>query len=399
MSATVWKVDYIVSHRIQYQAPLFRALAAHPEIDLCVYVGGTFDVKATGDPVADAGWRWDIPIDSGYVSEVLPNVSPRPAASRPGGVINPAIVDRIRRRRPDCVILHGYVHTTNHIALAACKALGIPVLLRGENHTGTKRPLARRTARRVALKALFRIIAGALVIGTRNREFYRSFGMPEEKLFLAPYAVDNDRFRRDSSEAEADKWRAELDLPRDARVVLFTARLSAEKGCHLLIDAFAQLAAPDTYLVIIGDGAERAKLEHQARIRLGESRVRFTGFLNQSRLPSAYRLASVFVLPSTEEMWGLVVNEAMSVGLPIVCTDAVGCAPDLVGPDNGWIVPAGDVDALARALGEALGPETDLAAMGAASARRIARWGVAEAVEGFVEAVKTVSARRSRRAT
>jgi glycosyltransferase involved in cell wall biosynthesis len=123
--------------------------------------------------------------------------------------------------------------------------------------------------------------------------------------------------------------------------------------------------------------------------------VVFAGFQDQTRLARAYAASDVFVLPSiAHETWGIVVNEAMNFSLPIVATDKVGSARDLVKDgDNGFIVPAGDVGALAGALGQLVGSPELRSRLGARSLRRITDWHFGTTADGVVQAaVGAVSA-------
>jgi glycosyltransferase involved in cell wall biosynthesis len=232
-------------------------------------------------------------------------------------------------------------------------------------------------------------------VGSLNAEYWRFYGIPETRIFMAPYVVDNAYFqsRTDAAKARAAAWRGDLGLSPETLVVGYAAKLSAVKDCRTLIAAFGQAQIPDTALVIVGDGPLRAELEALAAT-FPNARIHFAGFLNQSEMPSAYALSDLFALPSNFEPWGLVINEAMNLGCPVVVSDAVGCAPDLVGPDNGWVFPTGDVGTLAAILREALGrPDARprLAAMGAASKARIARWGLPEAAAGIAAATHAVA--------
>ena len=160
-----------------------------------------------------------------------------------------------------------------------------------------------------------------------------------------------------------------------------------------MLRAFAQAAVPNAYLVFAGDGPERAKLDRIAS-ELGISdRVRFLGFLNQSELPAAYRSADVFVLPSLFEPFGLVVNEAMLCGLPVVVSDRVGAKFDLVrNGENGYVYPAGNLEALAAILRDLLPGAEKRKHMGAASLRRMETWSPREYTDAMVRAIDTVAA-------
>jgi glycosyltransferase involved in cell wall biosynthesis len=140
--------------------------------------------------------------------------------------------------------------------------------------------------------------------------------------------------------------------------------------------------------VIVGDGEERAALERQAAATSLDS-IRFAGFRNQSELPRFFDLASVFVLPSRHEPWGLIVNEVMNAARPVIVSDDVGCAPDLVKDGgNGFIYPTGNIDALTHALRAVLASPETAATMGANAYSRIRQWGLEQDIQGLRRALQ-----------
>jgi glycosyltransferase involved in cell wall biosynthesis len=198
-------------------------------------------------------------------------------------------------------------------------------------------------------------------------------------IFRMPYAVDNEFFQRRAGEAMTgrDALRAELGLEAGRPVILFASKLQERKQCADLVEAHRLLAKrstaePRPYLVIVGDGEERQRLEEQAA---GDASIRFTGFRNQTELPRYFDLCDVFVLPSRHEPWGLVVNEAMNAGRAVVVSDDVGCQQDLVREgETGAVYPVGDVAALAGAIERVLAMPETAARMGAAARLHIARF-------------------------
>jgi len=179
-------------------------------------------------------------------------------------------------------------------------------------------------------------------------------------------------------------------------VILFASKLQTRKHCDHLIEAYARLASgpgaePKPYLAIVGDGEERAALERQAAAT-GFGSIRFCGFRNQSELPRFFDLATVFVLPSQHEPWGLIVNEVMNAARPVIVSDDVGSATDLVEDGvNGCIFPVGDVSALTDALRRVLEVPGAAEAMGRRAFGRIQRWGFEEDVKGLRRALAAVA--------
>jgi len=225
-------------------------------------------------------------------------------------------------------------------------------------------------------------VSACLCTGTLNRRFYQALGFPEERLFTVPHAVDNGRFQSIADAISPGEARIALGLPATGPIVLFVGKLIPWKQPDLLLHAFAATKAPDAHLVYVGDGSMRADLEAAAR-RTKRS-VHFLGFLNQTEVPLAYRAADVLVLPSSGEPWGLVVNEAMNFGIPVIVSDRVGCAPDLVLPGvTGEVFPDGSVSSLSGALDRLLSDPLRRQRLGAAALELISHWGFPECAAGI----------------
>lgn len=393
-----YRLAYLVSHPIQYQAPLLRYIAAQPSIDLTVFFLSDVSVRDYYDQGFGMRIQWDVPLLGGYKHVFMPCLwkSERITFWQPFVY---GLWRYLRRGHFDALWLHGYANHANLRALMIAKCLGMKVLLRGESHLKTAhRSNAKRAINRFVFRKLFQLVDGFLAIGTLNREYYLSLGVPEEKIFLMPYAVDNSLFQARVNEAcpRRTALRAELGLTENYPIILYASKFQGKKCARDLLDAYVRLSPdgvkePKSYLLFVGDGEERPPL--QARIKeLGWSTVRFPGFVNQTELPRYYDLCDVFVLPSEWEPWGLVVNEAMNAAKAIIVSDRVGAGPDLVKDgDNGFIFPAGDVAALAHRL-HFLGTRPGVAAaMGQRSRERIAAWNFEADFRGLAQALDSVS--------
>ena len=397
-----YRVAYLVSHPIQYQAPLLRAIAAQPEIDLTTFFLSDFSVRRHEDPGFGTQVQWDVPLLDGYRYVFLPALGGRARVSfwRPWVY---GLWRHLSEGRFDALWLHGYAQQANLRAVAVAKMLGTAVLLRAESNLRVpSSSKAKSWLGDRLFPTFFRVLDGFVAIGTLNREFYLHHGVPEKRIFMMPYAVDNLFFQEKVAEARPRRelLRAELDLEPGRPVILFASKFQRRKRASDLLEAYIRLAPdgtqePTPYLLFIGGGEERERLEARARA-LGWSSVKFLGFKNQTELPRYYDLCDVFVLPSDQEPWGLVVNEVMNASKPIVVSDAVGCGPDLVQDgQNGFIVPVGDVAELADRL-ERLVSNPGLAGrMGGESLRRISRWSFTEDLEGLGLALSSVVGRRN----
>jgi glycosyltransferase involved in cell wall biosynthesis len=348
------RLGIVVSHPIQYQAPLYRALAQRGQVTPHVFFMTNHGVNESYDPGFGRPVRFDVPLTEGYSHEFVPNRSPL-AFGHPLGTFNPGLPEALQRADLSAVVIHGWAHFSMWIAYAAATKLRIPYFIRAESQidrAGGTRP----TVRNRVLGPVLRHASGCMAIGTLNRDFYRSIGVDPERIFWAPYSVDTKRFERDGSAARCDRTRvlASLGLEPDNPTVLFAAKLQPHKRPLDCVEALDRCGRPIN-LIVVGDGILRVALEHAASERPWMKTV---GFANQQEIAKWYGVADIFVLPSDHEPWGLAVNEAMAAGAVPVVSRAVGCAPDLVS-DVGWIFPTGNPDALARCLLEAIDSLSD----------------------------------------
>lgn len=230
------------------------------------------------------------------------------------------------------------------------------------------------------------------VYGAHVRRYLVSLGVRNECIFEAWHALDNSRYNRPVSESELADLRRTLGL-ETLRVVLFVGRLEQEKGLSFLVQALEKLNRKDTSLLFAGAGRERSALE--AECARSHVPAVFAGYVPTEELYRYYALADVFALPSVttptfKEPWGLVVNEAMNQGVPVVASDAVGAAAGgLIQNDvNGFIVPERDVMALAQAIGSLLNDNSLRVRMGGMARHTIAAWDNERMVEGFRAAIE-----------
>ena len=394
------RLAYLVSHPIQYQAPLLRRIAQEPDIDLTVFFGSDFSVRGYKDEGFGVGVKWDVPLLDGYRHEFLPTLRDN-ATVGVASPLNYGILNRLRGGNVahgatfDVLWVHGYATVNALHGMLAAKALGIPVLLRAESWLEDRsRSGAKLAVKQLFFAALKHLVDGVMPIGTLNAAYWRHYLGEDFPSSLMPYAVDNNYFQRKSQQARAgrEELLAELKLDPSRPVILFASKLQSRKRCEDLLDAYKNLSPgdgiePNPYLVIVGDGEERASLERRAA-ESGFTSVRFCGFRNQSELPRFFDIASVFVLPSRHEPWGLIVNEVMNAGCAVIVSDEVGCQPDLITDGvEGCIFPAGDVNALTAALHRVLATPETAARMGQRGLERIQTWSFEEDVRGLRQAI------------
>jgi glycosyltransferase involved in cell wall biosynthesis len=368
------KLAIVSTHPIQYYAPIFRALAQSHAVHPRVFF--TWSQAAQG-AVPDDGFgttiRWDIPLLEGYEHEFVPNAAGHPGVDRFYGVRNPTLTRAIEQWGADAVLVFGW-NLHSHLQVMRKFKARIPVYFRGDSTLLGSQSWWRQLARKLVLTWVYRHIDVAIAVGSNNRDYFAHHGVPSERIAFAPHSVDIGRFAEtgEQHEAAAARWREQLAVPADARVLLYAGKLIETKDLGLLLEAFMQ-ADSGAYLVFCGNGALEAELKARAA---DHPRVRFMPFQNQSAMPAVYRIGDVFVLPSRGETWGLAVNEAMACGRPVIASNRVGGARDLIRHQvDGWIFESGNRSELTQLLVAIAHMDRHaLAAMGAAARETAMAW-------------------------
>lgn len=395
-------VVYFLTHPIQYQSPMLRALVA-AGVNVHVVYGPMAADWAAHDAELGRDVPWDLPLLEGYSHEFVQS----PFMFGPAGLLclRPRIKRLLQRLKPDAVWIHGWGDVYSVAAWNVAWTLGIPVLLRGESHLKCLRggPL-RRWLHRQILTRCFGTVSRFLAIGSANREFYLSYQVPARKIVDVPYAVDNAWFARkdEAIDQETHEWRERLGIAKGETVIGFFGKLKKVKRPDLALRGVALAVAglpPEQrpWLVFVGDGPLRDRLAKLAA-RLYPERTLFLGFQNQTRLPALYHLVDLLLLPSDYEPWGLVVNEAMNAARPVLVSDHVGCAKDLVKPQvNGGVFRAGDADGLAALLRPFLVDAALREQAGRESLAIINTWSFEEDLNGVQQAVQSLEVKQARK--
>ena len=383
------RIAIVVSHVIQYQAPFFREIARDPELDLDVLYCSRAGIDTYHDIAMKTTLQWDVDLLSGYRYRFLRNFG---MGSRYSRLVNPGVVPAIVRGGYDAVILAvGWGTVTSMIALAACRVTGTPVYVYGDSSFAPPEATIRQKLRGVLLRGFFRLTDGFLTSGSSNAAYYRHYGVEDSRMFAVPYAADNDRFRA-SAELEPvarATLRARFDVAPDDLLIVFSAKIIDRKDPLTLVRAVAMMTERKrTAILFLGDGELRDRVVQAAN----ELKVRaiFPGFVNQSQLPRHYAAGDVLVLPSRHEPWGLVVNEAMACGLPVIASDRVGAAHDLVrSGENGWTFPVGHAEALAECLDRLAADRQLRSRMSERSRQIITTWDYTAGIRGIKRAVRS----------
>lgn len=394
-----FRVLAVASHPVQYMSPIFRRMAAHPSLDLHVAYCSLKGAEAAHDPDFGATVQWDVPLLEGYSWSNLPNKDFRRAEFL--GVPNLRLGKMIRHGEYDAVLCFtGYLNPIFWTALLAAKFSNTAFLF-GTDATS----LAPRDGRgwkirfkKIVWPWLFGFADQVIVPSTGSQELMISLGLAAERITLTPYSVDNDWWTSQSAKVNRDALRSAWGAKSGDAVILFCAKLQTWKRPLDLLRAFAKGNFTNAVLVFAGDGPQRRQLEAAATELGVASRVCFLGFVNQSQLPGIYTSADVMVLPSVYEPFAVVVNEAMCCGCPVIASDRVGAARDLIAPVSPeFIYPCGDVEALTGILRIALADRSRLREIGQKAFEHMKTWSPERNIAATVEAIRIAVSRKGRR--
>lgn len=391
MSERRYRVLLVCTHPVQYASPSFRRLAQHPKIDLLVAYCTLQGAQAAFDREFGFEVAWDVPLLDGYQWVLVPPRFFKPRLGSFWGLINPGLWKLIREGHFDAVFVFDYPYLSCWIANLATKLSRSALIMSYDATTLTS--LDGKSWKVPVKKFLLPWIFGLAEVvcagSSGTARLLESLGVRKERILISPGATDNEYFRNSCQSFSREGLRREWNIPLEAPVVLFCGKLQAWKRPQDLLEAFSQARVCGAFLVFVGDGPLRPQLEAMAQSLGVADKVRFLGFLNQTKLPGAYLVSDLLVLPSEYETFGLVVSEAMACGLPVIVSDQVGARFDLIeGQGTGLVYPMGDVDALAKILREVLPDGERLHRMGEAASFRMQTWSPNEKIGSLLRAVE-----------
>jgi glycosyltransferase involved in cell wall biosynthesis len=383
------KLAIIISHPIQYYAPVFKLLTERKQIEIKVFYTNGEPCIENFDRGFDKQIKWDIPLLDGYEFEFLKNTSRRPGSHHFRGIINPDAIKRINAYNPDSILVYGWSYSS-HLKILRFFNKKKQVLFRGDSHLLGPIPVWKKIARKILLSWVYRKINKALYVGAANKAYYLNFGLRENQLYFAPHAIDNERFSTSGLD-KANDIRTSYGIREDDILILFAGKLDIIKKPFLLLEAVKNNDQQNVHLLFVGSGKFEKELKKRVE-RENIQRVYFTGFKNQTELPAYYHACDIFCLPSGPfETWGLAVNEAMAAGKAIIVSDKVGCGPDLVKENvNGHIFIYNKVNDLQRIFETICKSKDHIREMGKASSEIISRYNFLEQVNAIEQAVSEV---------
>jgi glycosyltransferase involved in cell wall biosynthesis len=349
------------------------------KINIKVFYTWGQSAKEKFDPGFGKKVDWDIPLTDGYPYEWVKNASPNPGSHHFKGIINPDLISRLNTWQPDAILIFGWAYQS-HLKVLRHFKNKIPVYFRGDSTLLDPQNRFKAPLRSLFLKWVYRHIDHAFYVGANNKAYFKKYGLKDEQLSFAPHAIDNDRFAINRHD-DTLKLRQSMDINTGDTIILFAGKLEEKKSPQLLLDAFLNLKLSNTHLVFVGNGILEDVLKAN-----DNKNIHFIDFQNQSIMPVVYQTCDLFCLPSKGpgETWGLAVNEAMACGKPVLVSDKVGCAVDLVTKDNGIVFKSEDVEDLTSSLKKLLANRKQLIEYGQQSELLIKNWNfanVAKAIE------------------
>jgi phosphatidylinositol alpha 1,6-mannosyltransferase len=364
------RVAFVSPEPTPYRAPLLDRVAARPEIDLTViYAARTV-----------ASRRWTVEIDHAAVflnGVTVPGVR---RVLRHDYPLTPGVLGALRDARPEIVVVSGWSTFAAQAALAWCRVRRVPYVLLVESHDAGPKASWRRQVKTTAVPPVVRGAASVLVVGSLARDSVVSLGADPRRVRVFANTIDVPSYaaRADAVAGRRSELRAALGLAEDDVAAVSVARLAPEKGLDVLLRA---AVSAGVRAVLVGSGPERARLEAMSHDAV------FTGELSGEHVAEAYAAADFFALLSAHEPWGVAVNEAAASALPLVASDRVGAAADLLRDgENGMLVPFGDVDAAADAFRRLAANRELRRRFGARSRELVGDWGYEPSIESLVTA-------------
>ncbi len=344
----------VISHPVQYYVPLYERLAADPNFDFEVWYCSKTGIENKTDVEFGVAVKWDIPLLSNYKYKFLKNHARQESLDTSTGLSNYGVVKELfKAPRKSIIWIHGWNYVTNLLAVFVGKLLGHRIFLRGDNTAVIEEKKPNTLAKKIKTfwlsKVIFKFTDAFLAVGNQNMDYYKMLNVPQSKIVFAPHCIDNQRFINFSAQHKNDvvTLRQSLGIPLSKKVIICSGKYIDKKRPLDLLKAVQMLPnRADIFIVFVGEGNLRKEMEQFIDDHDMQKNVLLTGFVNQTQMPQYYLVSDLYVMCSgMYETWGLSTNEALCFGLPVILSDMVGCAYDLV-DGNGFMYHSGDIQAL-----------------------------------------------------
>jgi glycosyltransferase involved in cell wall biosynthesis len=375
------RLAIVTTHPIQYNAPWFKKFNEETRHSLKVfYTWSQVEAGLQFDPGFKRVVSWDIPLLEGYDYEFVRNVSHKPGSHHFFGIVNPNLIPSIEQWQPDAVLVIGWSFKS-HLECLRYFNGKVPVLFRGDSTMLDEKGGLRKFLRQRFLRWVYSNVDYAFYVGENNRRYFLSCRVPETRLVFLPHAVDNSRFAEPDFlyRQKAAQWRMKLNIKESDFVILFVGKFEAKKNPEFVLQIANKLKR-DTYkFVFVGDGLLRELIE---RASVDDKRIKIVDFQNQTEMPAIYRIGDLFILPSKgpNETWGLALNEAMASGIPVVASNRVGGAIDLIHDECGITVELTEIEKVLELAISLSGDKVQFSKFSDASRKSVQRFSFEEIV-------------------
>ena len=351
------KLAVVASHPIQYWAPVYRELALSNRIEIKVFYVAENGATEYYDSEFDNYVKWDRPLIDGYPYHFL----------KPGFLLEKfsffsvdslELFAQLKEFSPDFILINGYGQRIAWRALKYAKSTGAKLIYISDSNNVEVKYSWKNFIKSLALRYFFSNIRHFLVVSPRNETYLLRYGADPKKFRYAPLPTDIKWLKKQVNQfnqAQLKKVRKQLQIPQDHQILLFIGKLIPRKRPQDAIKMLGLLNTDKVSLLVIGSGNIDSELKGLTS-RLGlEQQVKFLGFVNQAGLPIYFKLADMFVFPSSKEPYGLVASEVLPFGLPIVAANNIGAVgASIKEGENALLYSCGDVNGLTEQVSKLL---------------------------------------------
>lgn len=296
-------------------------------------------------------YQWD-KVESSVLKNRVTLFDQKESTKIPADQLRQTLAQTLKAAQPDVVAVNGWYDRAALEALAWCLENKVRAVVMSESAAGDEKRIWWKEKLKQIIVGRF---AAGLVGGVRHADYLEALGLSKKNIFIGYDVVDNDYFEREADQARSRKafWQQEKNLPEN--YFLIVSRFIQKKNIPFIIRAYhdylknANGQGWDLYL--LGDGPLKPQLQNLTAELGLQKNIHFEGFKQYSELPIYFGLAKAFIHASTTEQWGLVVNEAMAAGLPVVISERCGCVPELVHTGvNGYAIDPNNQQELTRIM-------------------------------------------------
>jgi glycosyltransferase involved in cell wall biosynthesis len=380
-----YKLAILETNPVHYRTPIYKKLTKHPKIDLMVYFCS--DVGPKEFFVPKFGKKVKFETEMKFNRKFLRNYYPLKERFLPKGLWNFSIVKELIKNKYDAIIIYGYSSLSNKLSYIAAKLSRTPIIFREEINEmapGRIKPFLKG----IVYRRLFKIPDAFLCSYTKNKEFYQSFDVPTRKLFMHPCAVDNKLYQKLAKKTNKQKARKKLKIPKSANVFLSVGEIHQRKGLFKTLKAFEMLKDKNNYLIFLGEGSEKGKLQKYTKNKQIKN-VKFFSFKSKTKeLAEFYSAADVFIVASLSDPSPKTLNEAMNFSLPVIVSNKVGTAQDLVKHNkNGYMFQHRNLSELLKYMKILSDNKKLRKKMGKKSLKIVSKWNFDEDVKATLKAL------------